>query len=437
MKATFSVSSESCSKNTAEAQGILMLLSNYPGLPVCFPRPVRTYHHTYIGPFIGEEITKSLGGFQAQGAQSPMMDPSRSRASRDRVCARQALFVRALLFAGMASTSCGATKPTVLAGADPSARDGAMKTAFVYGAIYLAHKTGAGHPERPERLEAIVRRLNDGGLMDRLIPIPPTPAATEWITTIHSPQYVERVRKACAEGEMFMDSSDTPISAQSYDAAVAAVGGILAAVDAVVEGKARNAFCAVRPPGHHALKDQAMGFCLFNNVAIATRYVQKKHGLTKVLIVDWDVHHGNGTQAAFDDDPTVLEFDLHQHPFYPGSGTADEKGKGKAVGLKINVPLPAGSGDEAYKTAMETRLKPAALEFRPDFVLISAGFDAHKADPLGGMKVTPEGYAAMTRIVRQIAETCCKGRIVSVLEGGYDLEGLADSVEAHVRALME
>jgi acetoin utilization deacetylase AcuC-like enzyme len=172
-------------------------------------------------------------------------------------------------------------------------------------------------------------------------------------------------------------------------------------------------------------------------VAIAARYVQKKHNLQKVLIVDWDVHHGNGTQYASYDDPTILHFDTHRSPFYPGSGRADERGSGKGEGFKINVPLPGGSTDKDYKEAFETKLKPAALDFKPDFVLISAGFDAHEKDPLGGMKLTAAGYAELTRIVKQIADKCCQGRIVSVLEGGYSLEGLADSVEAHIRVLME
>jgi acetoin utilization deacetylase AcuC-like enzyme len=259
----------------------------------------------------------------------------------------------------------------------------------------------------------------------------------EWITTIHAPEYVERVRKACEGGGGLMDSGDTPVSADSYEAARRAAGGVMAAVDAVMEGKVRNAFCAVRPPGHHALRNRAMGFCLFNNVAIATRYAQKKHNLAKVLIVDWDVHHGNGTMDAFYDDGSILQFDIHRSPFYPGSGTADETGRGKGLGMKINVPIPAGSGDDVYKKAFEEKLRPAAMAFRPDVVFISAGFDAGVGDPLGGMKVTPEGYAALTRLVRAIAEECCRGRLVAVLEGGYDLEGLASSVEAHLRVLME
>ena len=199
----------------------------------------------------------------------------------------------------------------------------------------------------------------------------------------------------------------------------------------------RNAFCAVRPPGHHALKDRAMGFCFFNNVAIAAKYIQNKHHLARVLIVDWDVHHGNGTQAIFYDDPSVFYFSTHQSPFYPGTGGADEKGEGKGRGFTLNVPLPAGSGDADYAKAFEEKLKPAAAAFQPDFVLISAGFDAARGDLLGRMDLTPEGYAQLTRIVKAIAQQYCKGRLVSVLEGGYNLEALAASVEAHVRVLVE
>ncbi len=257
----------------------------------------------------------------------------------------------------------------------------------------------------------------------------------EWVTAIHSPEYAKRVRDSCREGVKYMDSVDTPISPESYDVALAAVGGVLSAIDEVMAGNVSNAFCAVRPPGHHALRDRAMGFCLFNNVAISARYVQRKYGLSKVLIVDWDVHHGNGTQAAFYDDPTVLYFSTHQYPFYPGTGSEEEKGTGEGLGYNVNVPMPAGSGDEEYIKAFKEILKPKALEFKPDFVLISAGFDAHKDDLLGGMNVTVKGFEEMTAIVKDIAETCCNGRIVSVLEGGYNLSGLAESVEAHILAL--
>jgi len=316
-------------------------------------------------------------------------------------------------------------------------RTSSLATGFLYGDIYLKHDTGRGHPERPERLTAVVERLGGSGLLSQLVKLDPAPAAQKWLTTVHLPAYVARVRKQCEEGRGCVDSRDAPASRESYAVALAAVGGVLSAIDAVMAGKLRNAFCAIRPPGHHALEGRAMGFCLFNNVAVAARYVQRKHKLGKVLIVDWDVHHGNGTQDAFYDDPTVLYFGIHQHPFYPGTGRADEKGAGKGLGYTVNVPLPAGAGDREYERAFEQTLLPAALAFQPDFVLISAGFDAHEDDLLGRMRVTTQGFAEMTRIVKTIAEKCCRGRLVSMLEGGYHLEALASSVEAHVRALMK
>jgi len=310
------------------------------------------------------------------------------------------------------------------------------KTGFLYDDIYLEHKTTEGHPERPQRLVAIVERLKANGLHSELLRLSAKPAALEWITTVHSPEYVERVRRNCERGVRYLDSMDTPISPKTYEVALAAAGGVLSAIDAVKENKVTNAFCAVRPPGHHALKDEAMGFCIFNNVAIGTRYIQKKCSLSKVLIIDWDVHHGNGTQAAFYDDPTVLYFSVHQYPFYPGSGSESEKGSGEGLNYTINVPLPAGSTDSDYVRAFEEKLKPAALAFSPEFVLVSAGFDAHEDDLLGSMKVTSQGFAQLTEIAKQIAEKCCEGRLVSVLEGGYHLESLAASVEAHIRVLM-
>ena len=313
----------------------------------------------------------------------------------------------------------------------------ARKTGFLYGDIYLQHKTGLSHPERPERLTAIVDRLKEKGLLGQLVAIKPAAAEVKWITTVHTAAYVERMRKLYQDGTRYADSRDTPVSQDSYTVAVAAVGGVLATVDAVMAGKVRNAFCAIRPPGHHARPEQAMGFCIFNNVAIAARYIQKKHKLAKVLIVDWDVHHGNGTQEMFYDDPTVFYFGIHQSPYYPGTGAANEQGEGKGVGTTLNVPFPAGAGDAELKKAFEEKLRPAALAFKPDFVLISAGFDAHDGDLLGRMKVTTQGFADLTRIVKDIAEKCCGGRIVSCLEGGYNLDALAESVEAHLRVLME
>lgn len=315
--------------------------------------------------------------------------------------------------------------------------DQIMATGFVYGDVYLEHETGPGHPERPERLDVIVKRLQTAGLLNAMTSIKPRSAEDKWLTAVHTPEHVERLRKLHAAGERFAVSQDTPISESSYSVAVEAVGGVLAAIDAVMAGNVKNAFCAVRPPGHHATPDRAMGFCLLNNVAIAARYIQKKHKLPKVLIVDWDVHHGNGTQDIFYTDPTVFYFSVHQYPFYPGTGSADERGSGEGKGTTLNVPLPAGSGDYEFKQAISKALVPAIRKFQPDFVLISAGFDAHKDDPLGQMRVTANGFAELTRIVKQIAEEHCQGRLVSVLEGGYDLDGLAASVEVHVTTLME
>ena len=312
----------------------------------------------------------------------------------------------------------------------------ARSTGFVRDDVYLKHETGPGHPECPQRLVAILDRLKQSGMLDRLTQIGPTAANEKWIVAVHTPEYLERIKAQCRRGSGYVDSPDVPVCARSYEVATVAVGGVLGAIDAVMEGKTDNAFCAVRPPGHHALEDRAMGFCLLNNVAIAARYIQQEHKLSKVLIVDWDVHHGNGTQDIFYDDPSVFYFGIHQYPFYPGSGAVGERGEGKGTGFTLNVPLPAGSDDRDYQEAFEKSLRPAAIQFDPDFVLISAGFDAHENDLLGGMEVTARGFGELTRVVDQIARECCEGRLVSVLEGGYGLEGLAASVEAHLRVLM-
>ncbi len=310
-------------------------------------------------------------------------------------------------------------------------------TGIVYGDVYLKHKMPANHPERPERLTAIIERLKKKDLYSQLFLIKPSPASLEWITTIHTKEYVERVRQSCEEEAGYLDTADVPICKQSYEVALQAAGGVLGAVDAVMAGEIENAFCAVRPPGHHALKDKAMGFCIFNNVAIAARYIQKQYGLERILIVDWDVHHGNGTQAAFYDDPTVLYFSVHQYPFYPMTGSEQERGAGAGLNYTINVPMPAGANDADYKKVFEDELVAAALSFEPDFVLISAGFDAGEGDTIGGMEVTAEGFGELTGVVKRIAERCCKGRLVSVLEGGYNLEKLADAAESHIRVLMD
>lgn len=310
------------------------------------------------------------------------------------------------------------------------------KTGFFFDDIFLEHKTTLDHPEKPQRLTAIIDNLKEKNLFSQLAQVPVTQVDMNQLLKVHTEEYIEHVKQVCQTGSGYLDS-DTPVSEKSYEAALMAAGSVTSAIDAVMEGKIKNAFCAVRPPGHHAEKDRAMGFCIFNNIAVGARYIQNKYNLRKILIVDWDVHHGNGTQHSFYDDSEILYFSVHQSPFYPGTGSESEKGEGKGLNLTMNFPLPAGSTDDDYINIFENKLKPAAISFEPDFVLISAGFDSHKNDLLGGMKVTENGFAQMTRIVKDIAQKCCNSRIVSVLEGGYNLQALADSVEAHIRVLME
>ncbi len=311
------------------------------------------------------------------------------------------------------------------------------RTGFVYHPEYLNHDMGSGHPESPARLRAILSRLQTSGVLGRLDRIEPVAAADEWVTAVHAASYVQQLKTAVPDrGRVFLDP-DTSMSVGTLSAAYLAAGGALAAADAILEGRVNNAFCAVRPPGHHAEQARAMGFCLFNNVAIATRYLQRRHGVGRVLIVDWDVHHGNGTQHTFYDDPSVLFFSTHQFPYYPGTGRATEEGEGKGRGTTINVPMPAGQGDEVYREVFERILVPAADAFKPDWIVVSAGFDAHRDDPLAGMALTENGYAALTAIVAGIAGRHCQGRLLSCLEGGYHLNALSASVERHLLALLE
>ena len=310
------------------------------------------------------------------------------------------------------------------------------KTGLVYDPRYLDHDMGAGHPESPGRLSAIMQQLGQSGTAARLVKIEPREAEDEWITQIHTPSYLAMLKNhAPRNGRVSLDP-DTSMSSGSLTAAYLAVGGALAAVDAIMKRQVDHVFCAVRPPGHHAEAGRAMGFCLLNNVAIAARYVQKKYGLARVLIVDWDVHHGNGTQHSFEDDHSVLFFSTHQYPHYPGTGRATERGRGAGDGLTINVPMEPGEGDEEYRAVFQKSLVPAADAFRPDFVIISAGFDAHKDDPLASMELTEAGYADLTGIVAGIAKRHAGGRILSSLEGGYHLTSLAASVDRHIQALM-
>jgi acetoin utilization deacetylase AcuC-like enzyme len=304
------------------------------------------------------------------------------------------------------------------------------KTGYVYNPLYLEHETGA-HPENAGRLRAIHRKVQSAELYERLLPIEPRVASEEEVTSIHEAGYLRQVRSACEQGERSLDA-DTSISAQSYDAALLAVGGGLRAVDLVMDGTCDNVFCGVRPPGHHAERDRAMGFCLFNNVAIAARYAQTKWDLDRVLIFDWDVHHGNGTQNSFYSDPSVLYSSFHQYPFYPGTGAPDETGTGDGLGTTCNFPMRAFGDDEIYLSTLENKLIPEIIRFKPELILISAGFDAHSADPLGQMNVSTEGFGRMTEMLMLAADDVCEGRIVSMLEGGYDPDALAESVLTHL-----
>ena len=282
-----------------------------------------------------------------------------------------------------------------------------------------------------------MKHLKEQKLLDNLLQIEPELSAREWIEEVHSPGYIDQVESACLRGQTLLDYGDTVICPESFKAALRAAGGALAAVDHVMGEKVVNAFAALRPPGHHAEKAQAMGFCIFNNIAIAARYLQKRYAVEKILIIDWDVHHGNGTQHAFEEDLSVFYFSLHQYPYYPGTGSAEEKGRGKGEGYTLNIPMSAGSGDKEYLNAFREKLLPAADRFSPEFVLISAGFDAHHEDPLAGMKLTEDTYYQMSKMVKDIAENHCSGRVISLLEGGYSLSALARSVASHLQSFME
>jgi acetoin utilization deacetylase AcuC-like enzyme len=309
------------------------------------------------------------------------------------------------------------------------------KTGFVSSLEFKKHQTGLGHPETTRRIDAVVNAI-EGAKLD-LHKIEPRAATKENLQLCHTPDYIAIAERDVASGLRQLSTGDTTISKDSYNTALLASGGILAAVDAVIAGTVNNAFCAVRPPGHHARPSQGMGFCLFNSIAIAARYAQKKHGIGKVLIADWDVHHGNGTQDIFYEDDSVLFFDTHQHPLYPGTGMADETGRGKGLGLTINNPFPAGSGRAQVFGAFETRLLKAAEKFKPEFIFISAGFDSRIEDPLGAFTLTDEDFMDLTRLIKKIAADHANGRVVSVMEGGYNLDGLGKAAAAHVRALTE
>jgi acetoin utilization deacetylase AcuC-like enzyme len=322
-------------------------------------------------------------------------------------------------------------------GIAPALRAGAMSTPtrVFYDPRCLRHLTGTSHPERPARLEVVMKALAPLESAGRISVSESGAAREEDILRVHSREYLDLVRTEIAAGRTKLSTGDTALSADSFSAALAAAGAVVSAVDAVMAGQAGNAFCAVRPPGHHASADRGMGFCLFNNVAIGARFAQSKFGVGRVLIADWDVHHGNGTQEIFWSDGSVLFFDTHQDSWYPGTGRIEEIGAGKAKGLIINRPFPAGAGRREILGAYQEVLVPAADRFKPELVMISAGFDSRIGDPLGHFTLTDQDFADLTEVMTGIAANHAKGRIVSVLEGGYALDGLASAVTAHVERL--
>ena len=322
-----------------------------------------------------------------------------------------------------------------LGGVTPAAAAQAAAATVFYNAATLRHQPGSSHPERPTRLEAVMDAVRTLQRQGRLSMETARPAVEDDVLLVHTSQYLRLVRGEVAAGRRSLSTGDTEISPGTFDAALAAAGTVVSAVDAVFKGGIRHAFCAVRPPGHHASQERGMGFCVFNNIAIGARYAARRYGVARILIADWDVHHGNGTQQVFWSDGSVLFFDTHQHPWYPGTGAPDETGEGKGRGLIVNQPFPAGSGRKDILEVFRTKLVPAAERFKPELVMISAGFDSRAQDPLGQFTLTDTDFADLTTLMVDIAGHHAGGRVVSVLEGGYSLDGLTSAVGAHLDRL--
>ncbi len=312
------------------------------------------------------------------------------------------------------------------------------KTGFLYDERYLLHDTGPYHPEVADRLEAVYAGIKDAGLLEALTLIKASRPDMKWIEAVHDPAYIHRFEEVCYSGKKTFDYPDNQMCVDTFETALLAVGGILDTADRVMRGEINNAFCAVRPPGHHAETDRALGFCYFNNVAICARYLRDKWAVKKVGIVDYDVHHGNGTQHIFEKDPTVFYYSIHEHPSfaYPGTGREFETGEGAGHGFTKNSPMLPGQGDEEYKQLMERDLFPAFERFEPEIILVSAGFDAHMEDHLADMNLSTDGFSWIMERLVEMAEIYADGKIISVLEGGYNLDRLPELARNHIEILL-
>jgi acetoin utilization deacetylase AcuC-like enzyme len=329
-----------------------------------------------------------------------------------------------------------------------------MTTALIYDPIFLEHLTPPGHPEQPQRVKLAIQILEALHWLERdgLVQLAPREATVEELATVHEREYIQLVKEESQAAAQIAQSgeentlalgTDTYVSEKSYEAARKAAGAPLVAIDAILKGEVNNAYCLVRPPGHHAVAEAAMGFCIFNNVAVAARYALDQHGLERVMIIDYDVHHGNGTQEMFYDDPRVLYFSIHQAPFYPGTGFSDERGEGPSLGTNVNIPLPAGAGFETYEPIFRQILAPIADRFRPQLILVSAGFDAHWKETVTdtglarpGMLISTAGFAKLNQMIIDIANAQCDGRLILVQEGGYDTDALSSCVATCVNLLL-
>ena len=312
------------------------------------------------------------------------------------------------------------------------------KTGFLYDERFLLHETGHFHPEIPERLEAIYKGIQEAGLLSKLVRIKASLPELKWIESVHETEYIHRFGDACHAGASTFECTDNQICCDSYDTALLAVGGVLEAVDLVMKKEIDNVFCAVRPPGHHAETRAAMGFCYFNNVAIAARYIQKKWGISRIGIIDFDVHHGNGTQQIFEADPTVFYYSIHQHPSfaYPGTGREFEQGTGPGHGFTKNLPVMPGHGDEEYTSLVENNLNKDFAAFKPETILVSAGFDGHVDDEMSDIKLSTEWFSWMMKQIIKLSDQYADGRLISVLEGGYAIERLPELGRNHVEMLL-